>query len=172
VRPAAAALAALILGCGVPIPEATVSPPAFRVGPPNAATVAAAFNVPPRYPGYPWSRDGRRVPLGELTTAAGPDHCGWQSATLLSLGWPPGTVARTAQEARQYIRDPEGVVSSESKAALGVGVRLPSGARPSGYQTGTIKLYLSPSDQDDAVYLVSPQTVERWPRARTLLACA
>jgi hypothetical protein len=52
----------------------------IRSGTP-VSTVAAAFDLPPVYPGYAWTRDGRFVSEFELVTSAGPDHCGWRSAT-------------------------------------------------------------------------------------------
>ena len=61
------------------------------------ASVASAFDAPPGYPGYGWSRDGRAVGEFELTTIAGPSHCGWQSATMVFIAWPPGTVATTGK---------------------------------------------------------------------------
>src|SRR5688500_9154730 len=60
------------------------------------ASVASAFDAPPGYPGYRWSRDGREVGEFELTTIAGPSHCGWQSATMIFIGWPLGTIAPPA----------------------------------------------------------------------------
>src|SRR5256885_10575628 len=79
-----------------------------RAGAPFAS-VASAFDAPPGYPGYVWSRGGHFVDRGELTTIAGPDHCHWQSATMLFIGWPPGTTAQTSASSRMYVRDPQGV---------------------------------------------------------------
>ena len=73
-------------------------------------TVATNFASPPQYPGHAWQRNGHEVPPSEVVAAAGPEHCGWQSATFLTIGWPLGTQPETAEHARQYIRDPNGVV--------------------------------------------------------------
>src|SRR5688500_6469414 len=77
-----------------------------RTASPFARSVGAVFDDPPPYPGYTWTREGRAVAGGELGAIGGPDHCGWQSATMLIIGWPPGTVSTSSAQARQYIRDP------------------------------------------------------------------
>ena len=135
------------------------------------ASVATAFDPAPRYPGYPWTRDGRQVSREELVTAAGPDHCGWQSATFLTIGWPVGTRATTFSQARLYIRDPLGIVGARYREALVLRATLPSDARSTGYRHGAIEIYLSPSDQDDAIYVVSPSGAERWPRSDPASLC-
>jgi len=128
------------------------------------ATISSAFDTPPAYPGYRWSRDGRVVGEFELTTIAGPSHCGWQSATMLFIGWPPGTIAPTSEQSRFYIRDPQGVFGASYRDRLMRKVTLPGNARSSGYRLGAMELYLSPDDQDEAIYVVTPSGAERWPR--------
>jgi len=49
--------------------------------------------------------------------------------------------------------------------------RLPAATRPAGYKLGSIELYLSPVDQDEAIYLVTPSGAERWPRADPFFGC-
>ena len=44
--------------------------------------------------------------------------------------------------------------------------------RSMGYRYGAIELYLSPSDQDETIYVVSPTDVERWPRSDPMTLCA
>ena len=134
--------------------------------------MAAAFDPPPSYPGYEWTRNGHPVTPEELVTAAGPAHCGAQSATYLTIGWPLGTVSTTSAEARLYIRDPNGVVSPSYRQLLGLHATLPSDARPTGYSYGSIKLYLSPSDQDQAIYMIGPAGAERWPRSDPMALCS
>jgi hypothetical protein len=136
------------------------------------ASVAAAFDPPPSYPGYEWMRNGHPVSPEELVTAAGPAHCGGQSATYLTIGWPLGTVSTTSAQARLYIRDPNGVVSPSYRQLLGLHATLPSDARPTGYSYGSIKLYLSPSDQDQAIYVIGPAGAERWPRSDPMALCS
>lgn len=128
------------------------------------ATVASAFDAAPAYPGYRWLRNGRVVGEFELTTIAGPAHCGWESATMLFIGWPPGTSAPTSEQSRFYIRDPQGVFGRVYRDRLARAVSLPADATSLGYQLGPIELYLSRNDQDEAIYVVAPSGAERWPR--------
>jgi hypothetical protein len=136
------------------------------------ASVASAFDPAPDYPGYRWSSDGRDVESTELTTIAGPSHCGWQSATMLFIGWPPGTRAATSAGSRMYVRDPHGAYSTTYRDRLVLHATLPADARSTGYRLGPIELYLSPTDQDDAIYVVAPSGTERWPRVDPMGLCA
>jgi hypothetical protein len=139
---------------------------------PPGTTVAAAFASPPQYPGYAWERNGHEVPPAEIVAAAGPDHCGWQSATFLTIGWPLGTRPETAENARQYIRDPNGVVSQALHAHLGFHATLPADAQPTGYRYRAVQMYTSASDVDQSVYLVAGDDVERWPRSDPMTLCS
>jgi hypothetical protein len=135
------------------------------------STVAAAFDVPPAYPGYTWTRDGRTVSEFEMVTSAGPDHCGWGSATYLTIGWPPGTVSSYAAGAHLYIRDPRGVVGTSYRDGLVLHATLPPDARPTGHRHGSIEIYVSPSDQDQAIYVLGADGAERWPRSDPMTLC-
>ena len=135
------------------------------------ASVASAFDSPPPYPGYHWTRDGRPATEFEITTIAGPDHCGWGAATMLFIGWPPGTVARTGEQTRQFIRDPQGAIAGDFRQQLRRGVRLPTDARTTGYRYGPLEVFVSPSD-DGGIYVVSPVDAERWPISYPRTACA
>jgi hypothetical protein len=132
-------------------------------------SVAAAFDRAPACPGYQWARNGWKVPWQELITCAGPRHCSWESATFLNIGWPLGTRATHADQARVYIRDPSDVVGYQSRLIRNA--TLPHDARPTGYKLGSIQIYFSPSDQDEAVYLVAPSGSERWPRSDPMTGC-
>lgn len=145
-------------------------PTAPRRSAPGAA-LGAIFDATPAYPGYPWSRDGRVVKPEELGTIAGPAHCGWQTATFLHIGWPVGTLSASSAQARQYIRDPRGVIPGRLRPGQDLNVTLPSDARPTGYTYGQIRIYLSPSDQNDAIYVVGPTGAERWPRSEPMTLC-
>lgn len=138
---------------------------------PNPFSVGVAFDNPPAYPGYQWTRNGQAVPAAELEASAGPNHCDWQSATILTIGWPLGTSAQNAGHSRSYIRDPKGVIGGTYQQRLVKDAQLPATAKPSGYKLGSIELYLSPSDQDEAIYLVTPSGSERWPRADPTFGC-
>jgi hypothetical protein len=49
--------------------------------------------------------------------------------------------------------------------------QLPATAKATGYKLGSIEVYLSPADKDEAVYLVAPSGTERWPRADPMFGC-
>ena len=134
-------------------------------------SVSLAFDPPPPYPGYAWYRDGRQVSSFELNTNAGPDHCGWQSATFMTVGWPIPRVSETIAEARQFIRDPYGAVNSSLRDRLVLNAVMPADARRTGYHHGSLELYVSATN-DDAVFVVSPRGTERWPRSDPPIACA
>jgi hypothetical protein len=138
---------------------------------PNPFSIGVAFDNPPAYPGYQWTRNGRAVPTAELGASAGPDHCDWQTATILTIGWPLGTSAQNSGHSRSYIRDPKGVTGGTYQQRLVKDAQLPATAKPSGYKLGSIELYLSPGDQDEAIYLVTPSGSERWPRAAAIFGC-
>jgi hypothetical protein len=138
---------------------------------PNPSTVSDVFDSPPPYPGYQWTRYGQPVATAELGASAGPQHCDWQTATVLTIGWPLGTVANNRGQSRSYIRDPNGAIQGTYKQRLVKDAQLPAGARPTGYKLGSIEIYLSPVDQDQAIYLVTSVGIERWPRADPFFGC-
>lgn len=133
----------------------------------DPATLAEAFGPAATYPGRPWAKGGLDVPAVELAAAAGPMHCSWQGATVIS-----GTfLAR-----RQFIRDPHGVLgfAPELKAGFRAGGPLPSDAARTGYTSGRFALWLAPSDPD-AVWLSNSSDegdTERWPSADKQIGCA
>ena len=118
--------------------------------------------------------DGEPASEEEITVYQGLRHCGWESALFLSVGWPLGTTAATAENSHQYLRDPDYVVPyvERLRTDLDLDTDLPADASFSGYRTDTVELWLAPSDQDDAAYLVYPDHVERWPRAEPAIGCA
>jgi hypothetical protein len=132
---------------------------------------AGYFDRTPRHPGYQWTRNGVLVSSRELGTSAGPEHCAWQSATFLTIGWPLGTISESARQSRQYIRDPRGVLHGSFKERFAGSATLPRDARATGYRYGPFELFLSPSDQDQFVYVVGPSAVERWPRSDPMTLC-
>ena len=120
-----------------------------------------------------FTKDGHQVDPLVAVARAGPAHCGWQSATFLTLGWPLGRRALFASEARQYINDPNGVVPhADLRGTLDLHAKLPPDAKPTGYWKGDAQLYLAPSDQDVAAYFVGGGHVERWPRADPMTVCS
>jgi len=137
----------------------------------SRGSIAEYFSPPQRYPGPTWTKGGRPVDGRELNSIAGPDHCDWQSAVIMHLGWPLGTLSRSSAEIRQFIRDPDGVIGYGIRDKLAIVVDLPDDARDTGYRNGELELWLAPSDPD-AAYLRAGDDVERWPRADPVVACS
>ncbi|MDP9224207.1 MAG: hypothetical protein M3P18_10190 [Actinomycetota bacterium] len=49
---------------------------------------------------------------------------------------------------------------------------LPTDARPTGYvYNNLIEVYVSPSDEDEAIYIVGTRSIERWPRSDPQTLC-
>lgn len=99
-----------------------------------------------------------------LTDIEGPSHCDWQSARLLHVMNPDGTLDR------QYVRDPEGVLPGPLLEGYAEDVELPADALDSGYRTQD-GLVLWFTESDAAAYVVTPDGIERWPRAEAPIAC-
>lgn len=147
----------------------------IRTGSPRPAKdLGAFFDHPPEFPGYAWTYKGTGVDTTHgMNTIAGPAHCDWQTATFMHLPWPLGTNATDASDLRQYIRDPRRVMPPRNlHGALDLHATLPADAVATGYRYQAIEIYVSPSDQDDAVYVVGPGAVERWQRSEPMTLCA
>jgi hypothetical protein len=102
-----------------------------------------------------------------LIDIAGPGHCDWQSARMLHVNQPDGTLGR------QYLRDPLGVFAGIPSLldTYAEGVELPADASFSGYRTGDgLELWFTSADR--AAYVVTADGVERWPRADPPIGCA
>ena len=139
--------------------------------PPSGDTVADYFAPPDAYPGPTWQRDGADVANSEINSIAGPEHCEWQDAVLMHIGWPLGTRASDARRARQFIRDPEGVIDpAAAKMSLQV-AQLPVDAQDTRYRLGDLEVWSSPSESQ-AIYLRVGADVERWPRVDPPTGCA
>ncbi len=159
---------ALLTACATPSTGPAEVPPATAGA---TRTVADYFSPAQAFPGPTWTKDGRPVDGRELSSIAGPDHCAWQSAVILHVGWPLGTVAQTSAESRQFVRDPDGVLDPVLRDALAVHVALPADATDTGYRNQELELWLSPSEPD-AAYLRVGDDAERWPRADPVIACS
>jgi hypothetical protein len=44
-----------------------------------------------------------------INAITGPEHCDWDSAVMMHVGWPFGHDTENVSRARQYLRDPEKV---------------------------------------------------------------
>ncbi|HEV3471603.1 MAG TPA: hypothetical protein VG408_00140 [Actinomycetota bacterium] len=127
------------------------------------------------FPGSRWyGPNGDEIPVeGNIINAiTGPEHCDWQSAVMMHMGWPPGHDAADISESRQYLRDPEGIFEKDMlMTSFDANVELPERAEYTGYRTDFMELWFDQED-DDAAYLVFANHVERWPRAEEPIACA
>ena len=165
----------LLAACG-PTPNGSprVEPAAAPDdGPASESPLARDYEFEP-YPGSRWyAPDGSVVPdrSNVINAITGPDHCEWQAGVMMHLGWPPGHDAKHSGEARQYLRDPEGVFPQYALMTPYDGAAsLPDGAEYTGYRTDFMELWLDPDDHK-AAYLVFADHVERWPRTSDTIAC-
>ncbi|GIH10523.1 hypothetical protein Rhe02_85900 [Rhizocola hellebori] len=133
-------------------------------------TVASFFSPAQPFPGLAWTKDGHAVDGRELNTIAGPSHCAWENVVMMHLGWPLGTVSQTSAEARQFIRDPGGILEQGFREKLALHTTLPFDALATGYRSGELQLWLAPS-APESVFLRVGDDVEQWPRAKNMIAC-
>jgi len=139
----------------------------------SLVTPAELFDHPPAWPGYHWTYNGKPVGWRVIDTSAGPSHCGWEAAAMLTLGWPPGTSSPTAVHARQYLRDPQHVLQTPNLlGTLDLHARLPADARPTGLRYQGVEVYVSAAEADSDVYVVGGGVAERWPRSDPTTLCS
>jgi hypothetical protein len=109
--------------------------------------------------------------LGEKFSAyvyRGHEHCDMEDVTFVSMVWPPGTVLDGpipvgGANVRQFVRDPTTSLSKRLAEELDEDTELPSDAEWTGLSNRKWRLYASPSDKDNYIYLVSENRVECWP---------
>lgn len=129
-----------------------------------------------RYEEFPGSRwygpDGEPVSheTNIINVITAPEHCGWERAVMMHVGWPPGHDAADVSESRQFLRDPENVIGFDAMTTFDGDAELPRDAEFTGYRTDFMKLWLSRANQS-AAYLEFADHVERWPRAKDVVAC-
>lgn len=162
-----AVLAVLVAGCSPASPEE----PSGNTTDPSQDTVAEVFSSLQEGQAPAWTKGGEVVDTDEISAFAGPEHCSWEKAVFLHLGWPPGTVSQTSRDSRQYLRDPGDVIEVDLQDELDLAARLPDDAEDTTYRLGDLQLWLAPSDADGA-YLRLGDGAERWPRANPPIACA
>jgi hypothetical protein len=118
----------------------------------------------------PWSLDGTPSSLEESGMHRGTEHCDWEAATFLVVGWPPGHQARGGN-LRQYVRDPEGVLRSDHATQLVLDAELPADAAPTGFHDAAgIELWVA-ADGSTAYLVGDEGSVEAWPRAEPVIGC-
>jgi len=163
-------LACLLIACA-PSPTPAPTP---RVFTPARGDLSSYFDRAPDFPGYAWMYNGQPIDTTHgMNTIAGPEHCDWQAATIMHLPWPLGTTPTSAAGVRQFIRDPKHVTPQRNlRGILQLHATLPADAFATGYRYQAIEVYVSPSDQDDAVYVVGPGAIERWQRSDPMTLCS
>ncbi len=103
--------------------------------------------------------DENRVATSVIRSARGPEHCGWESATFLTL------------DGVRYISDPEGVLRTSGPGSPFDGdTELPSDATDTGYQREGRRLWLS--DDRSTAFIVRSNVVEAWPTSTEQFDCA
>lgn len=104
-----------------------------------------------------------------LEVTCGPRHCGWHPALIASsITWDRLDAPVSGPEA--YIRDPSSV-GLDGDAVTGTfdsDAILPDDAIDARLTSGDVELWAAP--RGDAIFLVAPDRVERWPQMR--VACA
>ena len=110
-------------------------------------------------------QEGEPVPVSTITHYPGPEHCGWQDITFLSMG-----AGRT-----QYLSDRDGEFAGADllRTTYDGHAVLPEDATDTGYEYDSWHLWLA-ADRD-AAYIVDvddPSQVERWPAGNDTIACA
>ena len=155
-------------------PEVSSRAPVTTAAAQSPIELESTYEFEP-YPGSRWyDPNGEDVSEGSnvINAITGPDHCNWESAVMMHVGWPLGHDASDISEARQYLRDPEGLFQNGMlMTTFEANVELPKGATYTGYQTEFMQLWLDSKDHT-AAYLVFDDHVERWPRAQEVIACA
>jgi hypothetical protein len=131
----------------------TQSPPQSRVSPPS------------------WLHGSESVNPQVVQTFPPPQHCGDMASMFLVIGWPLGHAEPNLSNARWYVRDPAPFMKGLLLGEFAVDVTPPQDARYSDYHNATYQLWLSPSDEDSAVYMKTATSFERWPRAKQALFC-
>jgi len=102
---------------------------------------------------------GDRIPTSVLTESTGPEHCGWESVTFLSV------------EDASFVADPEGVLNeSHTAVAFDDDAELPADAVDTGYSREGKHLWLAADGR--FAFVVNGETVQAWPALTDQAACA
>ncbi len=108
---------------------------------------------------------GARVPVTEIVSFQGAEHCDWQDITFLRLG--------PEDDAEQYVRDTSGKLTDFLRTTYDGSAELPPSATDTGFRRNGRQLWLGRGH--DAAFLVSlqdPDDVERWPVGKQPIFCA
>lgn len=105
------------------------------------------------------------MPVTEIRSYQGAEHCGWQDITFVPLG--------SEEKADQYVRDTSGELDDYLRTSYDADASLPDGATDTGFHRAGRQLWLGVGH--GAAYLVSlhdAADVERWPGAKRPILCA
>jgi hypothetical protein len=110
---------------------------------------------------------GQQIRIPDQLTFFTRYPCDRGSISALALADPLG-VGIDRLDGREYLRDPNGEAAANGwlTGPYDGASALPPDAVDTGWTNGNVDLWESPSNLDDAVYLVRGDTVERWPRAK------
>ncbi len=104
----------------------------------------------------------------------GPEHCGWENVTFLTIRTPFGTLAPSDTGRIQFIKDPLGILSwvgERFKGEFEAAAELPADAEFSGYVNRGVELWVSETLFDKGIFMVKGDQVEKWPRVEPELGC-
>lgn len=116
--------------------------------------------------------DGCLLRIDVLGDRPGPEHCGFESARVIVTGIPVGERYTDSSDAAEFIRDPDNVFGDpEIAAAFDPDADLPADAEDTGFRNDGSELWIVPGD-GGAIYLVTGESVERWPHDAEPTGCA
>ncbi|MFF9158583.1 hypothetical protein ACF1AB_40900 [Streptomyces sp. NPDC014846] len=106
---------------------------------------------------------GERVPVTQVSSHRGAEHCDWQSAHFPAVG--------SGQDARPHVRDPEHhfQVGAQLSAPYHSDVHLPAGTHDTGYRFKHWQLWLT--HPETKAYIRTADRVEARPQAKTGITC-
>lgn len=116
---------------------------------------------------------GARVPVTEIRSFKGAEHCDWQDITFLILGQAEDGRGDPSDDADEFLRDTTGELADYLRTSYDATASLPKRAVDTGFSRDGRRLWLDPAG--DAAYLVStgdPDDVERWPASKEPIRCA
>jgi hypothetical protein len=72
-------------------------------------------------------------------------HCEWERVTFMEVAWPPGSITTLFGEARQFVRDPRGVLdhAPELGGEFTRDIELPPDAEPTGVRTDKAEIWVA-----------------------------
>jgi hypothetical protein len=105
---------------------------------------------------------GERVSTTRISSHDGAEHCDWQDLRFLTLN-PQSTTLRV-----QFVRDTEGIFDT-LPASYDGSAALPPDAVDLGFERAGQHLWVAADDS--AAFLVSADSVERWPAAAEPILC-